>query len=292
MQRPETGIETDPVVVHKTGMFPDGYFPSDALQYLKLEFESRLRRRPHYSLRAFARDLQMSPAALSDFMGGKAGLSGERALDVAKRLLLSADHAAHFRDLVLAKHSRSKEERAASGLRARNRVQLKSSELALDRFQMISEWYHLAILELVDLDPRHHSEAALAKALGVKKSLIKEAAARLERLELLVREGKTWRTSSPSTTVGNQVTPSAAIRSFHAQVLERAASALETQDISQRNFETAFFAVRRDDVPEIKAELQRKFKEVMKKYSQRGDKNALYCLGGQFFRLDEGVEVP
>lgn len=268
-------------------MFPEGYFPQEATQYLRLELENRLRRRPHYSLRAFARDLQMSPAALSDFLGGKAGLSRERSLAVAKRLNLSVDHVDHFCDLVGAKHARSKEERSVLRLRARHRVRARSSELALDHFQTISEWHHLALLELVNLDTKYHSVPAAARALGIKPSVAKAAAERLERLGLLVREGKgRWRTASPSTTVGNQVTPSAAIRSFHRQVLERALIALDEQDISERNFETSFLSIRRADLPEMKAELQRRFVEIMKKYHQRDGKDALYAMTAQLFRVD------
>ena len=58
------------------------YLPKDASSYLQEELALRKARRPQYSLRAFARDLGMSPSALSEFLAGQQGMSKDRAVGI------------------------------------------------------------------------------------------------------------------------------------------------------------------------------------------------------------------
>jgi hypothetical protein len=50
------------------------------------ELSRKQRRNPSYSLRAFARDIEVAPAKLCQILKSKGGLSGERAAVVAERL--------------------------------------------------------------------------------------------------------------------------------------------------------------------------------------------------------------
>ena len=75
-------------------------YPRDPRQYLKAELELRQQRRPQYSLRAFARDLNMSPSTLSDFFHGKLGLSKDRVRHIGTKLNLTDMQQSHFNDLL------------------------------------------------------------------------------------------------------------------------------------------------------------------------------------------------
>ena len=55
---------------------------------LKAELEKRQRANARYSLRAFARDLGVSPSNLSEILQRKAGLSRIKAQEIAKKLNL------------------------------------------------------------------------------------------------------------------------------------------------------------------------------------------------------------
>src|SRR5262245_32015851 len=89
-------------------------FPPDPRQYLKSELELRQQRRPQYSLRAFARDLNMSPSTLSDFFHGKLGLSRERVRHVGEKLRLSEAQQEHLNDLLESRFARKNEDRKAA----------------------------------------------------------------------------------------------------------------------------------------------------------------------------------
>lgn len=74
---------------------------------LKYEFEQRQKRNPMYSLRAYARDLDLSPSHLSKVLSNKSGLSTHRAMVVAKNMGLHSKNINWFKSLVEAQHSRN-----------------------------------------------------------------------------------------------------------------------------------------------------------------------------------------
>src|SRR5258708_1981839 len=75
---------------------------------LKSELETRCSRNPRYSLRAFARDLELSAPRLSGVLSGKFGLSRDAAEKIAQRLNYSKEETARFCDSVESLHARAR----------------------------------------------------------------------------------------------------------------------------------------------------------------------------------------
>src|SRR5690349_9824776 len=69
-------------------------------QYLKVTLADRIGRNPAYSLRAMARDIDISPGLLSLILSQKKNLSDEKALDVAACLELDERETEYFSLLV------------------------------------------------------------------------------------------------------------------------------------------------------------------------------------------------
>ena len=93
--------------------------------YIKLlldEFNERRKRREFYSQNAFARDLGLSPARLSQILSQKSGLSTRVAVSIAKTLGFDEKQTSLFVDSVISTHSRSLLERE----RARKRLMTES----------------------------------------------------------------------------------------------------------------------------------------------------------------------
>lgn len=87
-----------------------------------------------------------------------------------------------------------------------------------DRFCMIADWVHLAILNLVKLPNIKRSD--LHKRLGLDKKVCIEALNRLEKLEFIKEENGILKRKEP--TFGtNQNVPSQAIRAFHYKNLKK-----------------------------------------------------------------------
>ena len=256
-------------------------------EILKSEFQKRLEKNPRYSLRAFSRDLRIGSARLSEILNGKSGLSRAYAHKVSSHLGFNEEEAKTFCDLVESMHGRSKIKREMAKMRldyTQHQV-APYQNLQLDAFKIISEWYHLAILELTYLRRFKDDPQWIASQLGIQSMQAKLALERLKKLNLLYEKKEKWIAHSDFTTIGNQL-PSEAIRDFHKQVLEKAVASLYTQSVEERDVSTIIMAINRKDLPQAKAWIQdfrRKFNQKLRKAKQ---KNSVYSLGLQFFRLN------
>jgi uncharacterized protein (TIGR02147 family) len=123
------------------------------LEIIKDEYASRVDVNSHYSMRAFARDLEISPSRLSEVLNERGGLSSEMAYKIAVKLGLEKEEINYFQALVERRHGRSEKikKRAISYLQ-RKSVDEDFRNLSLDAFKVISDWYHFAILSAMELD--------------------------------------------------------------------------------------------------------------------------------------------
>ena len=94
--------------------------------FMLRELERRQRKNPSYSLRAFARDLEVPSSRLSEILNRKMGLSETRAVALADKLNLSSSEREFFIDLALAEHARS----AVIKEMAQRRIQTRSENSA------------------------------------------------------------------------------------------------------------------------------------------------------------------
>lgn len=82
-------------------------------EVLMEKFEQKKKNNPSFSLRAFARFLEMSPSKLSQILNSKQGLTIPYAEKICQKLNLSEQEKNWFCDSVGALHSRSKKDREA-----------------------------------------------------------------------------------------------------------------------------------------------------------------------------------
>jgi uncharacterized protein (TIGR02147 family) len=110
---------------------------SDFRSFLKEELELRKARNPRYSLRSFARDLNLSAPRLSDVLKVRYGLSRPAAHAVAERLRFNRAEADYFCDLVEAEHGRSRCSRQGARKRL-DEAQTFTKTSDWNRFQSLS----------------------------------------------------------------------------------------------------------------------------------------------------------
>lgn len=264
------------------------YLPEQAIDYIRYEFSLRKSRRPHYSLRAFARDLELSPSTVSELIQEKVGLSKARALQIAKKLKLNPLHTEHFCDLISSAHARNPTEKKEAQIRARSRIRSQKSMLSLDQFKLIADWQHFAILELLELHNKYHSIKSLALSLNLSENTITQSLKRLERLNLIQTHENFYAVTSTKTTVGEE-TPSLALQRFHTQLLDKAKLALSTQSLQQRDFQNTIFTLRKKELPQFKKDLEQASSALIQKYFHKDKKDVLYCLSFQLFQLNEDI---
>lgn len=255
--------------------------------FLLEEFRTRRSRNPHYSLRAFARDLGMPASKLSQNLRGLCGISVAKAQGIAEKLQMRPEDRKLFLALVESQHARSRvaREQAASLLEGFRRE--RGDELQIEQFAKIRDWYHLAILELTLLKDFKPEMDWIAKRLGLPADICQQAVSTLEELGLLrINEGQ-WSKQSefeiPTSLSARSV------REHHKQLLTKAIVGLDQEPIENRSYESTTLAIdssRLDDFKNLLLEFQRRVVRL----AQPGDKDAIYVLSMQLFPLLETKE--
>jgi uncharacterized protein (TIGR02147 family) len=256
---------------------------------LQDELARRRSRNPGYSQRAFARDLGLRSNRLSEILRGKQGISEACAQSITERLGYSDPNRRYFCSLVRADHSRLKSERASARASARSQAHRSDYHtVQLDTFQVISQWYHLSLLELTKVTGFTRSVAWVAGKLSITEDEALDAIQRLKRLGMLEEHAGTWRLPQTSNTVPGGF-PAESIKRFHEQFLRRAIKALRRQPIEERDFQTTLIALKKESLPEAKRRIGDFWRSLDKDLGAPSDADDVYCLGVQLFRVTEGT---
>lgn len=249
--------------------------------------EARVERNPRYSQRAFARDLGLAPHRMSEILRGRQGLSRDRAELVARRLEWDKAVRSEFCDLVTAVHGRSSAARTAAARRLDKRAPRTSpaTKLETSRFKAIGEWHHLALLEVLKVAGSEARPSELAARLELPVAQVRAALGRLIELGLVERKAKGYAVLSDSI-VGGDV-PSAAIRGYHSQHLDKAKDALVLQPTETRDFNSLVVALDRRRLPELKHRLGQVVEELNAEFGTTAAPDAVYSILVHGFRLDK-----
>jgi len=237
--------------------------------------EEKKRLNPSYSLRAFARNLRISPASLSQMISGKRPVTKKSVLRIAHSPCVSAE----VREALLEGLKVSEKQKEAG-----NRI--ASQTLELETFRVIANWYHFAILSMTRLSQNRSDPGWVSEKLGITLAQAKSAVDRLKNLRLLrIKGGKMEQTSSRLTTRDD--VPDEAIRLFHHQILDKASMSLDCDPVDQREFSCEILAIDPSRLGMLKEEI-RKFKLALNQLTQDSadKKERVYSLSIQFFPLD------
>ena len=254
------------------------------------EFNRRFEKNALYSLRAYARDIGVLPSHLSSILKNKAGLSRARAALVANALNFSADQKILFIELAGSQFSRNQTQRnkALHKLHLLERLSKKSKSLDLDLFTSVSEWQHLAIVEMTFLKDFKSDPQWIAEYLGLEVSVVEDSIIRLLKFKLIViKNGKLLATENYSLVDGRR--PLAAVRKFHKQVLDKAQLAIENQTIEERSLRSTIVAIRKDKLKEAFLVIEKFHQDFCEEIGEGSihnfEKDCLYALSTQFFKL-------
>jgi uncharacterized protein (TIGR02147 family) len=263
--------------------------------FLVDELKKRQTQDRNYSLRAFAKELNVRSSRLSEILSGKVGLSEERALHIAQSLKISDEETKIFVDLVQSTHGRGVVTKKLAAERLRQRFP-EARQLQLDEIEVIADWYHSAMLELIKSDNSDHSVPYMSRRLGVPEATVQEAVERLLRLGLVAPEGAGFKLGHEHRTTVSNI-PSSAIRECHRQILQKAENSLEARAVGERDFSALMFSIQKHQVPALKEFLMKMRRELKGELEQIGktpgevpqEKDSVYCFSAQLFELTENA---
>src|SRR3989344_2783858 len=98
-------------------------------------FLQKQKKNSAFSIRAFAKQVGLSPGSLSEFLRGKRNISYKLAQKVVETLTIPPDEA----KTILSESFNRKEN-----------FKINYTELDMDQYYIIADWFHFAILSLVE----------------------------------------------------------------------------------------------------------------------------------------------
>lgn len=249
--------------------------------YLNSILETRQLKNPAYNVSAFARQLNIPPSRLSEILKGKIGISVKRAIEIAEILKLNAKDQDFFINLVKSQHDRSPDQRQ----KAQDQISNFYDDFKEIECSKISNWYHLALIELIGLD-ENLSVEGLATRLNLSIDVATSSIDELLNMKVISSKPDD---SGFSISDSNRETamdiPSESVKQLNEQILKKAALELRAQDVSNRDFSIAVFALNKEQLPKAKERIKQFRRDFMKEFESFPDKNSVYCLSTQFFEM-------
>ncbi|EQC45545.1 TIGR02147 family protein [Bacteriovorax sp. Seq25_V] len=246
---------------------------------LKDELFERKKRNHLYSLRSFAKSLDISADSFSRILNNKRPLTLDRALSWKDKLNLMDDTYVDFIESVKNYQYQRLDETHKKARQLTERYDYHL--LQLDQFELISNWYHIVILNLTELSEFESSPEWIAKKLGIDVDDTIDAINRLKRLGLLVEDnGKILRTLQRIETPTD--TPSQAIRKYHQDNIERALYSLNNDIVELRDISSITMPLDPANLEEAKKRIKI-FRKEMSEFLQTGSGQQVYSLNVQLF---------
>jgi uncharacterized protein (TIGR02147 family) len=257
--------------------------------YVRAALSESLEKNPRFSLRGFASKIGISPSLLSDVLAGKKSISRDTALTISKNLGLSPKETEYFCLLTDFEKAKTEENKSdifekLQSLNGRKEV----ANLSLDFFKLISDWYHMAILEMVDIKNFNFNAKTVAKRLEITSLVAQTAIDRLERLELLEKNKDGRYRKVMDRVLSASEVPNTALQNFHRQMIEKAAASLATQTPKEKLVGSETMVFDKDQLNAANELMEEFFNKMLQLSSASKKGKDVYHLGIQFFNLTTG----
>lgn len=246
------------------------------LTKIKEDLSLKQRNNPHYSLRAYARDVGIHPATLSQILKGKRPLPLKDSEAVALKLNLGPKEKTLFVESLLRNKS------------AIDQIKISDydTRLMLDEsyYQIIAEWEHYALLELFRLEHFNRTKEEVARYLDLTMNRTEVVINNLMVGGLLEvdQEGKLQKVHGDIRTTED--ISSQALKESHKETLQLGKDKIEEIAIEMRDFSSSTLAIDLKKIPEAKI-IIREFRQKMAALLEDGEKTDVYQLAIQFFPL-------
>ena len=251
----------------------------DFRSLLQSELVRRTKANPRYSLRAFARVLGVQSGFLSKILLGQRRVTPASVRRFGLKLGLPLPEIEEFESQALSRSKGISRSLSMAG-------EADFRQITYDHFQMISDWYYFAILELAAVRSFVPNPRWVARKLGLTLTEAQDALDRLVRLGYIKIEADgNWKVlEGHTTTLGNEET-AVALRRMQKQILEKAIMALEEIPVSKRDQSAMTMAINSSKLPEAKEKIKKFRRELCAFLEGDKDQDAVYQLSVSLYPL-------
>ncbi len=247
------------------------YYNSKMKEILSL----KQRDNPHYSLRAFARDLDIHPGTLAKVISGERGLPVKNAEVVMNKLKLTPKERTLFMESLLRRKAKLDD----------IKIDPHDTRYLVDEsnYKVISEWEHFIVTDLFDLPKFKRTVEDISFRLNIPLSRAEVVVENLLLSGILAKdeEGKLLNIHGvvkTSENIKNQ-----ALKESHLETLNMGIKKLEEIEVELRDFSSMATAIDLDQLMEAKL-IIREFRQKMAILLKDGkNKTDVYQLAIQFY---------
>jgi uncharacterized protein (TIGR02147 family) len=254
--------------------------------FLKDYFKEQKAKNPCYSYQYIANKAGLkSKSFIHEVVTGKKNLSKTSLFALGKALGLNVKAFAYFENLVAFNQAENDEQKNHFFKRLMEYNKRTGSRvISKDQYDYFSEWHHSTIRELIGMSDFKGDYALLGQLLrpSISTREARESVELLERLGLIQKTGNRYKIAHTSITTGDEVT-SIAIKNFHAQNLNIAASALYNCPANERDISTIVGGLSLGGFAAIKSEIQLFRKKLMEIMDRDKNKRRVYAINFQIF---------
>ena len=242
-----------------------------AIVLLLRKFEESKQKNARWSQRAYAAKIGLSSGALSEIFQGKRSLSPQLKKKISSKLQLSPMEESEFFEEELPNHLKTH--------------RLEYFKLTTDQFHLISDWWHYAILNLMNTKGFKPNNVWISERLGLSTNTINEAWERLIRLNLIKKDGKKFiRTFNRLETSDELLNLS--VQKSHIQDLELIEKSITQVKPEFRDHTSMTVVVNKKSIAKAK-ELIRLFQDRFSEETEVNDGDEVYKLSVSFFPLTQ-----
>lgn len=235
---------------------------------MKLRLAEMQAKNPQFSLRAFAKSLNLHAASLSEFFNDKRQFSPKLQKKIVSALNISPDKKAHLLELIDAEQSET--------------VNVERIQLDTDSYYLVTDAIYYSILCLIETTSFKEDYMWMSKRLKKTPEEIKEAVKRLERVGYIKRLDDGKMVVGEAHLMTSDDVANMSLRLRHAENLDSAKDALLNLPVDERYFRFETLAIGMDDLPEFKKAAQ-EFLDKITSLSHRGTKDEVYEFTLNFF---------
>lgn len=279
-------IQTEPTVEVKAPQVPRTQKPLiydyvDYRPFLLHSLEHIQAKNSKYSATAYVRQAGFGENSRGYFnliMSGKRNLSSSTILGFARTIKLSEKETFHFENLVHYNQATTEKEKTLYFDRINKNMKGKNSpafELLKSQYNYFSNWYMLAIRELVSNQDFKEDHDFIAKRLRnkVSKKEITEAISDLLNLGLLQRDSKgTLMQAEEFINFTDTTMNYTVVNALHAQFLDKAKDSLNDDAYHNRSASCVVLATDSDNFEKIREEIKAFREQILNKYGTNNAK--------------------
>lgn len=247
------------------------------LKIIEDNFKEKNEKNANYSIRAYSKFLEISPATLSRILSRQAKITPKVFEIIAPKLNLSSAQQEKIMDEL-------REKKRDENIRTVDANGMTFIEM--EKFNIIADWHHYAILHMCGLENFQQDHKWMADRLGIADvSVIDSAVKRLIDNKFLgVDEDQKYYKIDQFNAILDYESSSKAMRERQKQVLQMSAKKIDSIPISLRDHSSITISVDEELLPEIKDRIK-KFRRTLGNYIVKNNLNAsqVYELQLSFF---------